>query len=132
MAARIPCLPDRFRFIANHPAASSRWNQRGAGRVPSTPHHASQQPSTTPSNQVQFDAKGRELAPCGCLKRSPPPPPPSHPHFPLTPNNIKCLESWMLDTYASSAFNICPHQPLPKMTGLPPLRIHVKDDSVPV
>ena len=82
--------------------------------------------------QVKFDSLWRELAPCGCLKRMPPPPPPSQPPFPLTPQNIPRIEKWMLETYAASAFNICTHQPLPKMTGLPPLRIHVKEDAVPV
>ena len=74
---------------------------------------------------------GRELAPCGCLKRVPPPPPPSQPPYPMTPENIPRIEKWILHTYAASAFNTCSHQPLPKMSGLPPLRIHVKDDIKP-
>ena len=97
------------------------------GGFPSALHQA----SAPQRDKVQFDSMGRELAPCGCLKRSPPPPPPKQPPFPLTPENIPRLESWMLNTYAASAFNVCPHQPLPKMTGLPPLRIHIKEGSTP-
>ena len=82
--------------------------------------------------KVKYDAKGRVLAPCGCLKRTPPPPPPTHPPFALVPQNVHAIESWILDTYASSAFNVCTHQPLPKMNGLPPLKIHVKDNVTPV
>ena len=100
-------------------------------------------PTTTPSgtspptakSQVhhpQFDELGREKAACGCLKRLPPPPPTAVPPFPITPENVPKIEKWFLETYAASAFNVCPHQPLPLMSGLPPLRIHVKEGSDPV
>ena len=72
--------------------------------------------SALQSPQIKFDAEGRELAECGCLKRTPPPPPPSQPPFPLTPQNISKIEKWILETYAESAFNVCTHQPLPKMS----------------
>ena len=52
--------------------------------------------------------------------------------MPLTPENVPKIEQWILDLYASSAFNNCEHQPLPKMTGLPPLRIHPKESAEPV
>ena len=82
--------------------------------------------------QVQHDSKGRELAPCGCLKRTPPPPPPNEPPCDITPENAYVIKNWFLEKYASSSFNTCPHQPLPLMTGLPPLRIHVKSGTEPV
>ena len=79
-----------------------------------------------------YDANGRELAPCGCLKRVQAPPPPEKPPFPVTPENVPLIEKWFKDIYAASAFNTCSHQPLPLMSGLPPLRIHVKPDATPV
>ena len=81
---------------------------------------------------TQYDAKGRELAPCGSLKRQKAPPPPDNPPFPIKPENVPLIEKWFLETYEASAFNTCTHQPLPLMTGLPPLRIHTKPDVIPV
>ena len=70
--------------------------------------------------QVKKDARGRVLAPCGCLLRTLPPDPPTKPPFPIHKNNTQEIRAWILDFYASSAFNTCPHQPLPLMSGLPP------------
>ena len=41
------------------------------------------------------------------------------------------MQEWILDHYAKSAFNNCPHQPLPMMSGMPPLRILIQEDAVP-
>ena len=57
----------------------------------------------------KFDDKGRELAECGCLKRTPPPPPPEQPPCEMSPQNVPCIEKWLLDFYAASAFNTCAH-----------------------
>ena len=84
--------------------------------------------------QVQgpkYDHKGRELADCGCLKRTPPPPPPTKPPFTITPHNTDRIRDWLLDYYAASAFNNCSHQTLPLMSGLPPLRILTKPGAIP-
>ena len=40
------------------------------------------------------------------------------------------MKAWLLDRYAASAFNKCPHQPLPQMDG-PPVEIHLVEDAVP-
>ena len=40
------------------------------------------------------------------------------------------MKEWLLQTFASSTFNTCPHRPLPCMTG-PPMEIHLKDDASP-
>ena len=83
------------------------------------------------SSKVTKDNKGRILAPCGCLVRTMPPDPPPAPPFPITSSNTHLIQAWLLDYYASSAFNTCTHQPLPLMTGLPPLRLLLKEGSVP-
>lgn len=41
------------------------------------------------------------------------------------------MRKWLLEQYASSTFNTCPHQILPNMNG-PPIKIHVKADAVPI
>ncbi len=79
----------------------------------------------------KFDSKGRELAECGCLRRTKPPRVPSVPPFDVIPENVGKIEQWFREEYASSSFNNCPHQPLPMMSGLPPLRILMKPDAVP-
>jgi len=71
-----------------------------------------------------------KLAACGCLKRTDTPPIPT-----CIPDSLKNappheLEAWILTYYASSAFNVCDHQPLPKMSG-EPLQVHYKPDAQP-
>ena len=51
---------------------------------------------STTHQQVHYDAHGRELAPCGCLKHTAPPLPPKHPPMPLTPENVPKIEKWIL------------------------------------
>ena len=46
--------------------------------------HADSTPTGSASGRRCLDDKGRELAECGCLKRTPPPPPPSSPPVPAT------------------------------------------------
>ena len=67
---------------------------------------------------------------CHCPKRTPPPDRPKDIPFAPTQENIPKLKSWILDTFGSSAFNQCPHQELPMMTG-EPVRLHLKEDAVP-
>ena len=61
----------------------------------------------------------KPLGPCGCLMWEPPPPVPTQIPFPPTPENREKLQEWLLDHFASSAFNVCEHQQLPQMTGQP-------------
>ena len=107
--------------------------------VSDTPQGSSQEPrqaatsGTPPTQQVphKSDSLGRPLAPCGCLLRTPPPPVPNMPPFQITEGNTAQVQQWFLTQYAASAFNNCVHQPLPLMTGLPPLRILLKDNVTP-
>ena len=47
------------------------------------------------------------------------------------PRDAGPLKRWLLDHYASTVFNQCDHQPLPRMTGAP-LQLHVDEDARPV
>ena len=65
---------------------------------------------------------GAKLAMCGCPVRPKPPPLPEK--MPFKEREVDKLQQWMLDRYAASAFNVCTHQKLNKMSG-PPLKLLV-------
>jgi len=67
---------------------------------------------------------------CECLLRNKPPPRPSRLPFEPTEENNEKMKNWLLQRFASSTFNKCPHQPLPMMSG-PPIKIHIKADAEP-
>ena len=70
--------------------------------------------------------------PCSCPPRQPPPStPPSLPCAP-TKENLPQLKQYILDRYASSAFNHCEQQPLPLMDDSPPLRLFVDETARPL
>ena len=52
---------------------------------------------------------------------------PRHPHCQI--REVDKLQQWLLDRYTASVFNVCTHQPLPKMSG-PKLKLIV-DPMVP-
>ena len=68
---------------------------------------------------------------CSCPKRETPPPVPKELPFPDTPENRGRLRDWILDRYASSAFNQCEHQPLPLMRDSPPIQLHEDPKAKP-
>ena len=70
-------------------------------------------------------------APCGCPLRSPCPPVPDKLPFPATEEYRDEFEKWILNYFASSAFNVCTHQNLQTMTGAP-LQMAFTDDCEPV
>ena len=120
--------PERSAKVAEQPCASigalKRKDIQGRWGVDNA--------SSSIHKQVQLDEQGCELAVYGCLKRTPPPPPPTEPPCGIIPQNTDLIKKWFLNTYTSSSFNTCPHQPLPLMTCLPPLRILIKPGSDPV
>ena len=67
---------------------------------------------------------------CKCPQRTAVPPKPKSLPFAPTPENIPNMKQWLLDRYASSTFNTCPHRALPCMTG-PPMEIHIDEDATP-
>ena len=72
---------------------------------------------------------GHRKAQCGCPVRSDPPPMPKK--MPFGEKEVDKLQSWLLDRYAASAFNVCTHQPLTKMSG-PPVNLVVDPNIPPV
>ena len=67
---------------------------------------------------------------CDCPKRQDPPRRPQSLPFPCSPENNEKMREWLLDRYASSTFNTCPHRPLPTMDG-PPVEIHLDEAATP-
>ena len=67
---------------------------------------------------------------CSCPQRTPAPPHPSALPFECTPENNMKMRAWLLERYASSSFNTCPHRSLPCMEG-PPVEIHVDPNAKP-
>ena len=78
------------------------------------------------SNLCDNSGTTNPVAPCGCPVRIATPPKP----FPPSAENRDTFEKWLLSYYASSAFNICEHQPLPKMAGRP-FDIHFRREAEP-
>ena len=90
-----------------------------------------QPPATETADAGKPPAPNRRRAPCGCLLRTAPPAHPAQLPFTPTPENTDRMRAWLLDRFASSTFNTCPHQPLPAMSG-PPMEIRVDPAARPV
>ena len=69
-------------------------------------------------------------APCGCPTRMKPTKPIEVP-CPITDNNRKKLQEFLLKHYSASTFNTCTHQPLPHMSG-PPMKLMIDPKATPV
>ena len=69
---------------------------------------------------------------CVCPRRVLAPDAPTSLPFPATEQNRGKLQKWIIDHYGSSAFNQCECQPLPLMTGAPPLKLFIDPDAKPV
>lgn len=67
---------------------------------------------------------------CTCPTRQPAPQRPGALPFPCTVENNVKMRDWLIDRYASSTFNTCPHHPLPVMNG-PPVEIHIDEGAIP-
>ena len=61
---------------------------------------------------------------CSCPPRSKVPPRPKNSPFSATAENNVRMRDWLLERFASSTFNMCPHQQLPSIKG-PPIQLHV-------
>ena len=67
---------------------------------------------------------------CKCPQRTAVPPKPKSLPFAPTEENIPKMKKWLLDRYASSTFNTCPHRALPCLSG-PEMEIHIDDNATP-
>ena len=67
---------------------------------------------------------------CSCPKRTGAPVMPTELPFKCIPENNEKMEQWLLEYFAASTFNTCPHCPLPQMDG-PPVEIHLKENAIP-
>lgn len=67
---------------------------------------------------------------CQCPQRETVPKRPTSLPFHCVPENNEKMKEWLLQRYASSTFNTCPHRPLPCMTG-PPVEIHLDKSAKP-
>lgn len=100
-------------------------------------HSAQEQLKIIPTSYPQVgaaaavhDAKKELEKECDCPARAPPLGRPELLPFPATKANTPRMQQWLLDRYAASTFNKCPHQPLPVMTG-PNMKIRVDESCTP-
>ncbi len=68
--------------------------------------------------------------PCDCQPRTQTPGRPKVLPMKACVENIPLMEKWLRDYFATSTFNLCPHVPIPSITG-PPLRIHANPTAEP-
>ena len=87
--------------------------------------------TTRTDSKTKHSVQGSAKSKCGCLARGEVPPMPKVMPLPATDENVASLKEWILQRYASSAFNVCEHQPIPEMAG-PPLDIKLDDGAEPV
>ena len=73
---------------------------------------------------------GHQNHSCTCPQHTAVPPPPRSLQFRCIPENNDRMKTWLLERYASSTFNTCPHRPLHCMAG-PPIEIHVSPLAKP-
>ena len=81
-------------------------------------------------SSIQSNLESPKYAECGCLLRQAPPKLPNELPFPCTSENVERMKTWLLEFYASSAFNKCEQQRILEMEG-PPLRVHIDKSAKP-
>ena len=121
-------LPHDF---PSHSEESNSDEQRRPGDTDvadSSPHHLSV--NATRSLNDGCTTPNPDDATCSCPQRAVTPPRPPALPFPCIPDNIAKMKAWLLQRYASSTFNTCPHRALPCMEG-PPVEMHVDPGATP-
>ena len=112
-------VPPNFPSVG---AAASDYEQQLYGQKATDHYRALNAGCSEPSSNPE--------SPCTCSVRTVVPYRPKELPYACVPSNNDRMKEWLLQTFASSTFNTCPHRPLPCMTG-PPVEIHLKDDASP-
>ena len=112
-------VPPNFPSVG---AAASDYEQQLYGQKATDHYRALNAGCSEPSSNPE--------SPCTCPVRTVVPYRPKELPYACVPSNNDRMKEWLLQTFASSTFNTCPHRPLPCMTG-PPVEIHLKDDASP-
>ena len=112
-------VPPNFPSVG---AAASDYEQQLYGQKATDHHRALNAGCSEPSSNPE--------SPCTCPVRTVVPYRPKELPYACVPSNNDRMKEWLLQTFASSTFNTCPHRPLPCMTG-PPVEIHLKDNASP-
>ena len=106
---------------------SADFPQIGSANAISTRQSSAADQVTLPTPSVNEEKHEN----CKCLPREKPPARPSSLPFEPTEENVDKMKEWLINRYASSTFNQCPHQPLPMMTGAP-IHVSIASDAEPV
>ena len=85
---------------------------------------------SAPLEVSEVGSSDTSFSPCGCKKRTQPPKRPESLPFPASEDNINEMKEWLLEKYASSTFNLCPHEPAP-LIDADPIRIHLDPNAIP-
>ena len=121
-------LPVTFPSLDN---STSTQSERGTSdKQPHAPSFSPEINATRALNDGCPEPTTTHNATCSCPQCGAAPPRPSELPFPCTPENNAKMKAWLLDRYASSTFNTCPHRALPSMEG-PPIEIHVDPAATP-
>ena len=113
---------------------TSADSPNGANHSNDMPHSTKNvQPVTSEVRSINEGCStpcARREEPCSCPQREVTPLRPAKLPFPCTTDNNGRMKAWLLERYASSTFNTCPHRALPCMEG-PPVEIHVDPGATP-
>ncbi len=88
-----------------------------------------QSPENVDTSQCNSSTSCADESDTPCVSRTNTPDRPAEIPFAPTKENVPLLEKWFRETFASSGFNTCPHQPLQSMAGQP-MDIVFKEDGV--
>ena len=71
------------------------------------------------------------LSPCGCMKRTQFPDTPEEIPFEPVEENRGKFQNYFNMKLKASAFNMCIHEPLPRISG-EPMKIHFREGTIPI
>jgi transposase InsO family protein len=132
-------VDDQFPRVGSSPAASvaNIGEQEDDAKAHGEPDHklsgyGSNTKLSVDKTKEMIKCEHDEESNCVCLRRTMAPDAPTSLPFLATEQNREKLQQWILDFYASSAFNQCECQPLPLMQDSPPLKLFIDPAAEPV